>query len=265
MSKILITGAGSGLGKAASIALAKRGHKVYATTHTKPEADDLKEIGLRENISKNIESFKLDITLKADRDIAKDLDVDALINNAAIGDSGSASEVPVDKYRTVFETNVFSPLELTQIVFKNMVKKSEGRIIFLSSLSGRITMPFLSPYTSSKFALEAIVSSLKEEVKELDNSNIDIILIEPGAYKTGFNQKNIDKQFVWMMEKSYFKDKSSKLKNKQYNYFELTEEKSFDSIIAQYINAIEDKKPKFRYKAPLIQSAFTQGQRILGK
>lgn len=112
-----------------------------------------------------------------------------MINNAAIGDSGSASEVSIDKYKTVFETNVFSALELTQAVFDNMIKKNEGRIIFLSSLSGRIAIPFLSPYTSSKFALEAIVSSLKEEIKELSDCNINIILIEPGAYKTGFNQK----------------------------------------------------------------------------
>lgn len=99
-------------------------------------------MALKENISKNIESFKLDITLKEDRDIVKNLDIDALINNAAIGDSGSASEVSIDKYRNVFETNVFSALELTQIVFNNMIKKKEGRIIFLSSLSGRITIPF---------------------------------------------------------------------------------------------------------------------------
>ena len=196
MSKILITGAGSGLGKASSIALAKKGHKVYATTHKKSQAENLKEIALKKNINKNLESFKLDITLKEDRDIVKNLDIDALINNAAIGDSGSASEVSIDKYRNVFETNVFSALELTQIVFNNMIKKKEGRIIFLSSLSGRVTIPFLSPYTSSKFALEAIVSSLKEEIKELSDCNINIILIEPGAYKTGFNQRNIAKQFV---------------------------------------------------------------------
>ncbi|EJO5347099.1 SDR family NAD(P)-dependent oxidoreductase [Clostridium botulinum] len=265
MSKILITGAGSGLGKASSIALAKRGHKVYATTHRKSQAENLKEIALKENISENIESFKLDITLEEDRNIVKDLDIDALINNAAIGDSGSASEVSIDKYRNVFETNVFSALELTQIVFNNMLRKNEGRIIFLSSLSGRITIPFLSPYTSSKFALEAIASSLKEEIKELDNCNINIILIEPGAYKTGFNQRNIDKQFVWMKKKSYFKDKLSKLKKKQHNYFQLIEHKSLDSIVNEYINAVEDKSPKFRYKAPLIQSTFTQAQRILGK
>ncbi len=130
MSKILITGAGSGLGKAVSIALAKKGHKVYATTHRRSQSEDLKEIALKENISKNIESFKLDITLKEDRNIAKDLDIDALINNAAIGDSGSASEVSIDKYRNVFETNVFSALELTQIVFNNMIKKMKEELFF---------------------------------------------------------------------------------------------------------------------------------------
>lgn len=265
MSKILITGAGSGLGKAASIALAKRGHKVYATTHREFQADNLKNIALKENLNDNLESFKLDITLKEDRNIVKDLDIDVLINNAGTGNSGSSIEVSIDKYRNVFETNVFSALELTQIAFNNMINQKSGRIIFLSSLSGRITVPFLSPYTSSKFALEGIVSSLKSEIKELNCCNIDIILIEPGAYATGFNQRLVDKQFTWMKEKSYFKDKIEKLKKKQYGYFKLVEENSFDSIIKQYIHAVEDKNPKFRYKAPLIQSAFIQGERILGK
>lgn len=262
MSKILITGAGSGIGKAASIALAKRGHYVYATTHRQIQADELNALALKESL--NLKSFKLDITLEEDRVLCKNLDIDILINNAAIGDSGSACEVPIDSYRNVFETNVFSTLELTQIIFKNMVRNKTGRIIFISSLVGRVSIPFLSPYTSSKFAIEAIASSLKSEIKSLGDCNINIILIEPGAYATGFNQKNIHKQFLWMREKSYFKNNLSKIEKNQYDYFKLVESKSLSSIVDQYINAAEDKHPKFRYSAPTIQSIFVQVQRILG-
>lgn len=263
MSTILITGAGSGLGKAASIALSKRGHFVYATTHRQSQADELNALALKESLS--LKSFKLDITLKEDRALCENLDIDILINNAALGDSGSACEVPIDNYRNAFETNVFSALELTQIIFKNMVRNKTGRIIFISSLAGRVSIPFLSPYTSSKFALEAIASSLKSEIKNLSDCKIDVILIEPGACATGFNQKNIHKQFLWMREKSYFKNNLEKLEKNQYDYFKLVESKSLSSIVDQYIKAVEDKHPKSRYSAPLIQSIFVQGQRILGK
>lgn len=263
MSKILITGAGSGLGKAASIALCKRGHYVFATTHRQSQADELNYLALKENL--NLKSFKLDITLEEDRLLCENLDIDVLINNAAIGDSGSASEVPIDNYRNTFETNVFSALELTQILLKSMMKNKNGRIIFISSLVGRISIPFLSPYTSTKFALEAIATSLKSELKCLNNCKIDVILIEPGAYATGFNQKNIHKQFLWMREKSYFKNNLDKIKKNQYNYFKLVESKSISSIINQYIQAVEDRHPKSRYSAPLFQSMFVQLERILGK
>ena len=63
--------------------------------------------------------------------------IDVLINNAAIGESGSAAEIDINKYRDTFETNVFCPIELTQIVLKQMIPRKEGRIIFLSSLAGR--------------------------------------------------------------------------------------------------------------------------------
>ncbi|MGL4773643.1 MAG: SDR family NAD(P)-dependent oxidoreductase [Clostridium sp.] len=263
MKKILITGAGTGLGKAASIELAKRGHFVYATTHTIAQADKLNKLSLKENLP--LKSFKLDLLNEMDRELASMLDLDVLINNAAIGDSGSVSETNVDRYRATFETNVFSPLELTQQVLKNMIAKGSGRIIYISSLAGRISIPFLSPYCSTKFAIEAIASSLREEMKELPKGKINVVIIEPGAYATGFNFKNISKQFTWMDERSYFYGKIEKLKRKQYRYFNLVEKKNLDSIVREYVKAVEDKNPKERYVAPCIQGSFIQGKRIFGK
>ena len=91
---VLITGAGSGLGKEASIALAKRGHKVYATTRYENEADTLNNYAKENNLP--LESFKLDILLETDRNLILNYDFDVLINNAAIGDSGSVAEIRVD-------------------------------------------------------------------------------------------------------------------------------------------------------------------------
>lgn len=263
MKKILITGSGSGIGRLSAIALSKRGHFVYATTHTLEQSIELNLIARKYNLP--LISFKLDLLCEFDRSKVDKLSIDVLINNAALGDSGSASEIDIYRYRATFDTNVFYTLELTQRVLRNMIKKGSGRIIFISSLAGRISIPFLSPYTSTKFAIEAIASSLIKEMKELDSANIDVTIIEPGAYATDFNQKNVNKQFVLIKDSSYFKDKLHYLKQKQLRYFKLTESKNLNSIVETYIKAVEDDKVKIRYTQPNIQGAIIQLQRILGK
>jgi len=263
VKKILITGCGSGLGREAAIALASRGYYVYATTHTEEQADKLNILNQKYNLP--LESFKLDLLRRDDRVKVMNIRIDILINNAAIGDSGSVAEIDINSYRNTFETNVFCPLELTQLVLKQMIPRKEGRIIFLSSLAGRSPIPFLSPYCSTKFSLEAIVPSLNEELKELKGVNIPVILIEPGSYATGFNQKNIAKQFNWMKIDSYFKNSIKSLEKKQYAYFKLTESTNIDSIIDKYIKAVEDKHPKERYEAPASQGTFIKIKNTLFK
>ncbi|MBD7911608.1 MULTISPECIES: SDR family NAD(P)-dependent oxidoreductase [Clostridium] len=263
MKKILITGCGSGLGREAAVALANRGHYVYATTHTEEQANELNIISEKYNLP--LESFKLDVLSKDDRMKATNIRVDVLINNAAIGSSGSVAEIDINNYKDTFETNVFCPIELTQLVLKQMLTRKEGRIIFLSSLAGLSPIPFLSPYCATKFALEAIAPSLNEELKELKGVNIPVILIEPGSFPTGFNQKIIGKQFNWMKMNSYFSNNIKSLKKKQYAYFKLTECSDIDSIIDKYIKAVEDKYPKKRYTAPHNQSTFIKIKNSLFK
>lgn len=260
--KILITGAGTGLGKMTSVALARRGHMVYATTKYENEAKELNEIAIKENI--NLKSFKLDILIKKDIESIKDLDFNILINNAAIGDSGSVSEVSIDRIKKVFETNVFSTLAITQVALKKFTHKKYGKIIFVSSLFGRIPFPFLSPYCASKFSIEAFATCLRKEMKKLDNTNIQVAIIEPGAYPTGFNEENNGKKFVWMKEKSYFKYLVDEIKKEEEKVFKLLESKNYSPIIKQYIKCVENKKLKVRYTAPKYQAFFIQLGRILG-
>lgn len=260
--KILITGSGTGLGKEAALALAKRGHRILATTKNENEAIQLNE--LAKNKTLDLIACKLDILNKEDRNKILTYDFNVLVNNAAIGDSGSVSEINIDRIKKVFETNVFANIELTQIALKKFIKQKHGKIIFLSSLFGRINFPFLSPYCASKFAIESFASSLRQEMKTLDGTNIQVGIIEPGAYATGFNQKNIEKKYEWMKNNSYFKYKWKDIKLKEEKVFEFLEKKSFNTIVKQYIRAIEDKKLKHRYTAPKFQALFIQLGRIFG-
>ena len=128
---MLITGSGSGIGRDCVAALAERGHKVYATTHREDQAARLKcDLADRGG---TIAAFKLDITDAQDRATAADLPIDVLINNAAVGDTGSLAEVPLDRVRACFETNLFATLALTQTCLKGMIGRGSGTIINITS------------------------------------------------------------------------------------------------------------------------------------
>ena len=263
--RVFITGAGTGIGRDASIELARRGHNVIASTHYEEEARLINEYAKDKGLEDNLKGIKLNVTLEEDRKKILNYDIDVLINNAAIGDSGSVMEVNVSRYRKTYETNVIAPIELTQLVLINMVKNKEGRIIFVSSLLGRISKGFFSPYTSTKFAIEAIAESLIDELVLLKDCNIDVAIIEPGAYKTGFNQLMMERKYNWMKEKSYFKHIVNKIRIAEQGYFSKVENISTESIVKEYIKAVEDKESNKRYIAPKYQGLVFQSMRIVGK
>ncbi len=259
---ILITGAGTGIGKDSAFALARRGHNVIATTETEEQSLNLKEEIKSANIDLNV--FKFDITNKKDHQKIENYNLDVLINNAGIGESGSLAEIDINKVRHNFEVNVFCSFEISQLVLKKMFDKKEGTIIFISSLAGKITMPFLGPYCMSKFALSSGAEAMRSEIHRV-HKNIHVSIIEPGGYHTGFNQKNIAKKYVWMDEKSVFYPIIDQIKAKEDRQFKLTESKSTASIVGKIVKAAEAKKPKLRYSAPWWQAFGIQLLRMFGK
>ena len=246
---MFITGAGSGLGYDASICLARRGHKIIATTQYHNQVTALNNIAKQENL--NMEVFKLDLLNPKDRELILNYDIDVLICNAAIGDSGSVSDIDIHRIERVFNTNIFCNLSLVQLALKPMIDKNRhGRIIFLSSLAGRIPFAFLSPYCASKFALEAFATCLRKEMKKLKIAKIEVTMIEPGAYATGFNKENNEKKYTWMYENSYFSNQANEIRNNEKKLWNFLEVKPFNSIIRQYVKAVEDTRLKHRYYAP---------------
>jgi NAD(P)-dependent dehydrogenase (short-subunit alcohol dehydrogenase family) len=204
MSKtILITGAGSGLGEGAAIGMAKNGHNVIATAQISPQVAALRSkaeaLGL-----KNLRVEKLDLLDPYDTTYAQTWgDIDVLFNNAGIGESGPASEIPVDLVRRNFETNVFLPLAFTQGFIRKWIanKQTGKKIVFTSSMGGLFTPPGYGIYVSTKHALEAIAEAMQQELKPY---GIKVQTINPGAYLTGYNETMADNAFRWLDDSKNF-------------------------------------------------------------
>lgn len=192
MSKtVMITGAGSGFGKGTAIALAARGHKVIATTETAEQASDLRKD------APQLQVEKLDITSASDVAGASKFDVDVLINNAGAGQTGPMADVPMARVRHLFEVNVFGTLAITQALLPKMAERGSGRIIIVSSIAGVMAGPSFGPYSMTKHALEAMGKSMRAE---LAPSGIDVTLINPGPYNTGFNDRMAASMWEWFGE-----------------------------------------------------------------
>ena len=162
--KILITGAGSGLGEGTAIGLARNGHDVIATAQSWPQVTALRtkvsDLGL------TIRVEKLDLQDSYEVTQAHFWDFDVLLNNAGIGEGGPIAEIPVDLVRHNFEINVFAPLSFTQqVVRKWVLAKTPGKIVFVSSMGGLFSPPGFAAYAATKHALEAIAEAMQVELK----------------------------------------------------------------------------------------------------
>jgi NAD(P)-dependent dehydrogenase (short-subunit alcohol dehydrogenase family) len=201
--RILITGAGSGFGELTAIGLAKEGHDVIAGVQIWPQATacrlKVEALGL-----KNLRVEKLDLLHPYDVQNALNWDIDILVNNAAIAESGPITEIPMELLRRVFETNFFAQLELTQKFVRRFIDEGRpGKIVFTSSIGGLISIPYGGPYAATKHALEAIAGSMQAELAPF---GIQVQVINPGGYLTGFNETEAESSSHWMDDrKNYVK------------------------------------------------------------
>jgi short-subunit dehydrogenase len=190
---VLITGAGSGFGRGAAVELARRGHKVVATVQTDEQAKELAATHPELTVE------KLDIAVP--RDVAKidKWDFDVFIANAAMGQTGPLSLIPLDRLRAVFEVNVFGTFAITQRAARAMRKKRAGRILIVSSIGGVRAGVGSGPYTMTKHAIQAFGTALRAE---LEPFGVDVALINPGPYATGFNDRMANDPGAWFDRKT---------------------------------------------------------------
>ncbi|MBX7001279.1 SDR family oxidoreductase [Bacillus aerophilus] len=192
----IVTGANSGFGKLITLRLAQQGYTVIAGVRQETNAKKLAEEVKNATLSESIHIEALDVTdTQSIQAFQKRLNAYApihlLVNNAGTAYAGFAEEVPVDQYREQFEVNVFGVMEMTQAVLPLMT--SGAKIFNMSSISGLMGMPALSPYVSSKFALEGYTESLRIELAAF---GIQAALIEPGSFQTNIWNTSMNEQMT---------------------------------------------------------------------
>ena len=192
MKKVLITGAGTGFGHEVAMRLAEKGFDVIAAVEIYAQVQPLKREAASRGVSLQVE--KLDVTVEGDRRKALAWGVEILVNNAGVLEGGSVVDIPASNMRHEFEVNVIGPLLLTQGIVKQMVKRGEGRIVWVSSREGINVNPFTGIYSASKHAIEAIAETMSAELQEF---GIEVATINPGPFLTGFNDRGFQTWQGW--------------------------------------------------------------------
>jgi len=177
---VLITGSSSGMGNATALFLAKQGFIVYAGSRTPQKVPN----------HQNINPIQLDITNHKNikQTIAEIGNIDILINNAGYGLVSTVEEMDEKQMFDLYNVNVFGVLRITKAVIPKMRKQQSGIIINISSFLGKIGLPLLTFYNSSKYAVEGITDSLRYELRDF---NIRVHSIMPGFFDTNFARDNL--------------------------------------------------------------------------
>ncbi len=190
-NKILITGASSGFGFLTATALAEAGHKVVGTMRSAGGKNQESSEALR---AAGIEIVEMDVTNDASvsAGVEKSIDLlgglDVVINNAGVGVAGMQEHFTPEDMQKLFNVNVFGVQRVMRAVLPHLRGQGRGTVIYVSSLLGRMTLPFYGPYNASKWALEAMAENYRTE---LSSFGIESLIIEPGGFPTAFMENLI--------------------------------------------------------------------------
>jgi len=234
---------------------------MFATARKVEDVDELKRIGL--------ESLRLDLDDSESIQQAVSTVLErtggelyALINNGAWGQPGAVEDLSRDMLRKQFETNLFGTQELTNLVLPAMHTQGYGRIIQISSILGITAMAYRGAYNASKFALEGLSDTMRLELRD---TNIHVVLIEPGPIVSNFRQNayaafkaNIDAEHS--IHRDRYRNMVKRFKGENGKTpFTLPPE----AVLIKTIKALESDRPKIRYGVTVPTHAFALFKRIL--
>ena len=189
MSSVLITGTSKGIGYETALAIARAGHRVFATMRN-PAQSNLAETAALEGLPIDISVLDVDSDESVREGIAviqqEHGPIDVLVNNAGIEAAGAVEELPMAVFRKAMETNYFGCIRTIQAVVAQMRERRSGCIVNVSSVAGRIASAPLTPYMASKWALEALSEGLAGELKSF---NVRVAIVEPGIIDTSMARR----------------------------------------------------------------------------
>lgn len=255
---ILITGCSSGIGRATAIEAAARGHRVFATARNPESLRDLES-------PERIRVLALDVTDAASiRDavasvLAEAGHVDALVNNAGYGQYGAVEDVTAGEWRRQFDVNLFGAIEAARAVLPAMREKRRGTIVNVSSVAGKIAIPFAAPYCASKHALEAFSDALRVEVAPF---GIRVAVIEAGPIETRFGDRaraSVARMLASPGPYSLFYRNAERAMDTDFQAGKLPPE----AVARVIVEAIEAANPKTRYRITRLARALILLRRFL--
>jgi len=249
MKKVVITGVSTGIGYSSAKILCDSGYFVYGSVRKNEDAEKLSS-----ELGNNFQHLIFDVTdsqvisesvEKVRSDLKPGECLAGLINNAGIALGGPVTLIDTEVFRKQFEVNFFGLIDVTKaylpLLGASKESSNQGKIINISSVSGKRSYPFMAPYTASKFAVEAFSDSLR---RELMIYGVDVILIEPGPIKTAIWDKVPDPENNEFIGTDY----ESAL-DQFYKLFIEMGKKGFDSeIIGNRVKSIlQDPRPPIRH------------------
>ncbi|MFF4704833.1 SDR family oxidoreductase [Streptomyces sp. NPDC001288] len=174
MSSVLVTGASRGIGRAVAAELAARGHRVIATAR---DPETLAGLPVDQRL-------RLDVTDQDTVDLAvrRAGEIDVLISNAGATVRAPLESVPPAEVERLFRLNTLGALRVAQAVLPAMRRRGAGRLVFVSSVQGRLVLPLTGPYAASKWALEALAETLALETAGF---GVKVSIVQPGAVSSG--------------------------------------------------------------------------------
>lgn len=243
----VVTGSASGIGYETALILARNGFRTFATVRNLEKAKSLLEVAKKEQLQLKV--TKLDVTdEKSVNDAIKNIKsdagrIDVLVNNAGYGLGGALEDISMNELRAQFETNVFGLIRVTQAVLPTMREQKSGIIVNISSIGGKMALPYFSPYISTKFAVEGLSESI---AYDLEPFGIKVVLIEPGAIKTNFDSGMVMPAKSRDSSSPYFKNMQQVLglMNSMLQNGSLP-----DKVAKVVLEAVTSQNPNLRYTA----------------
>jgi NAD(P)-dependent dehydrogenase (short-subunit alcohol dehydrogenase family) len=196
---VLVTGASTGIGRATALRLDAAGWRVFAGVRRDADADSLREAG-----TERLEPLMLDIAdagqiaAAAERIEAEaDGGLDGLVNNAGIGVPGPLETIPMEDFRRQVEINMIGHVAVTKAMLP-AIRRARGRIVFISSIGGRIAFPLNGSYHAAKFGIEAVGDVFRQELRPW---GISVSIVEPGSIETPIWERS-DREIDALLERA---------------------------------------------------------------